>query len=84
MSTMKKTCHTIFDLLRELKALGVYYELRSYSVDRLMVLLTIPGVRIEIDCVGDERFEVAIFRGEEISEISLPTLLQMHKESDHF
>jgi hypothetical protein len=52
----------IYELLRELTARGIYFELASVRDDYLMVTVSVPGERWEIEFSKSGTIEIEIYR----------------------
>ncbi|MDE1008674.1 MAG: hypothetical protein OSB38_23665 [Paraburkholderia fungorum] len=57
--------HTLYDLLEELDSRRLHYSLSRHRIDSVLVSLTLPGKRIEIDVFNDGRLEMSQFSGDE-------------------
>ncbi|AJZ60363.1 hypothetical protein [Paraburkholderia fungorum] len=57
--------HALYDLLEELDSRRLYYSLSRHRIDSVLVSLTLPGKRIEIDVFNDGRLEMSQFSGDE-------------------
>lgn len=66
----------IFDLLFYLDMYRIRYFLQRCSNTSITVFIAEPEKRIEIECQSGGRFEIAVFTGEEVSELSLQEVLE--------
>ncbi len=57
--------HPLFELLTDLESARIPFTLARYRPDTVLVAITIPGERIEIDVFEDGHVEVARFAGSE-------------------
>lgn len=57
--------HALYDLLEELDSRRLSYSLSRHRIDSVLVSLTLPGKRIEIDVFNDGRLEMSQFSGDE-------------------
>ncbi len=57
--------HPLFDLMRKLDDQNVPFTIHRYRDDSVMVSLTLPGERVEIDVFEDGRIEYLRFSGSE-------------------
>nr|WKF59725.1 hypothetical protein HUO10_004236 [Paraburkholderia busanensis] len=57
--------HALYDLLEELDSRRLYYTLSKHRADSVLVSLTLPGKRIEIDVFKDGSLEMSQFAGDE-------------------
>jgi hypothetical protein len=55
----------IFELLRELDANHLHFELSRYRPDCILVTVTIVGLRIEVSVFEDDHIEYSLFEGNE-------------------
>ena len=54
----------IFSVLRELRNRKIYFELASYRDDYIMVIVSVPGERWEIECTVSGSMEIEVFRSD--------------------
>lgn len=66
-----KKIENIFDLLSQLDFLGIHYQIGRFSNISITVQLASPGKRIEIECMDEGQFEISVFEGEEITDLSI-------------
>jgi hypothetical protein len=57
--------HALFNLLSELDAARIHFTLARHRSDTVLVILTLPGERVEVDVFDDGHMEVSRFRGNE-------------------
>jgi hypothetical protein len=71
--------------LKQLDQANIYYTLASHREDTIMVLLTVPGERWEIEFLGDGSVEVERFisNGEICGEEALHELFTTHADREH-
>lgn len=70
----------IFDLLSELDFLHIRYQVSRFSNVGITVSIASPGKRIEIECMDKGVLEIAVFEGEEISDLRIDELLHQLSE----
>jgi hypothetical protein len=72
-------------LLKKLEQAHIHYTLASHREDAIMVLVTVPGERWEIEFLGDGSVEVERFlsNGEICGEEVLHELLSKYADPDH-
>lgn len=68
--------HPLFDLLQKLDTAKIAYSLGRYRPDTVLVTLTVPGERIEIDVFDDGHMEVSKFLGDESVESGVDVVLR--------
>jgi hypothetical protein len=75
----------LMTLLKTLDHAHVYYTLASHREDAVMVLVTVPGERWEIEFLGDGSIEVERFlsNGEICGEEVLRELLSKYIDPEH-
>ena len=61
---MNDRLNGILNLLRRLETAGIYFELARPRDNALMVLVTVPGERWEIEYLEDGTIEIEIFRSD--------------------
>ncbi len=61
---MNDRLNDILDLLRRLDTAGIYFELARPRDEALMILVTVPGERWEIEYLEDGTIEIEIFRSD--------------------
>lgn len=61
---VSSTDNTIFDLLKRLDTAKISYRLNSVRSGALMVEVTVPGERWEIEVLEDGSVEVEVFRSD--------------------
>lgn len=54
---------SLFRLMRELEAASIHFTLGRHRADTLLVTITLPGERIEVDVFEDGHMEVSRFKG---------------------
>jgi hypothetical protein len=71
--------------LKKLEQAHIHYTLASHRDDAIMVLVTVPGERWEIEFLGDGSVEVERFlsNGEICGEEALHDLLRKYGNPDH-
>lgn len=71
--------------LKQLEQGHIHYTLASYHDDAVMVLVTVPGERWEIEFFGDGAVEVERFvsNGEICGEEALHKLLTLYVDHEH-
>lgn len=57
--------HALYELLRNLDDRGLFYTLGRHRPDTILVSITVPGERIEIDVFEDGHMEMSRFSGDE-------------------
>ena len=57
--------HALYELLRNLDDRGLFYTLSRHRPDTILVSVTVPGERIEIDVFEDGHMEMSRFSGDE-------------------
>ena len=57
--------HVLFDLLNELDAAHIHYELSRDQPDSVMITVTFVGERVEVVVFGDGQVYVSRFKGTE-------------------
>jgi hypothetical protein len=72
-------------LLKKLEQAHIHHTLASYREDAIMVLVTVPGERWEIEFLGDGSVEVERFlsNGEISGEEALHELLRKYADPEH-
>lgn len=65
----------IFDLLFYLDLLHVRYFIERCSDNGITVFIASPGKRMEIECFSNGKFEIALFTGEELTDMSITEAL---------
>ena len=77
--------HQITTLLKKLERAHIHYTLASHREDTIMVLVTVPGERWEIEFLGDGSIEVERFvsNGEICGEEALHELWTRYADSEH-
>jgi hypothetical protein len=72
-------------LLRKLEQAHIHYTLASYRQDAIIVLITVPGERREIEFLRDRFVEVEHFlsNGEIYDEEALDELLHKYADPTH-
>ena len=76
--------HKLTTFLKHLEIARLHYTLASHRDDTIMVLVTVPGERWEIEFFGDGSVEVERFRshGEIGGEESLQELLTTYADQE--
>lgn len=71
--------------LKQFEQGHIHYTLASYRDDAIMVLVTVPGERWEIEFFGDGTVEVERFvsNGEICGEEALHKLLALYADHEH-
>ena len=77
--------HKLTTFLKHLEAAHLYYTLASHRGDVIMVLVTVPGERWEIEFFGDASVEIERFisNGEICGEETLHELLTKYADQEH-
>jgi hypothetical protein len=57
--------HPLYNLLNELEAARIHFQLARYRPDSVLVTLTLVGERVEVDVFEDGHMEVSRFLGNE-------------------
>ncbi|AOI94859.1 hypothetical protein [Burkholderia sp. LA-2-3-30-S1-D2] len=57
--------HALYELLRDLDDRRLFYTLGRHRPDTILISITVPGERIEIDVFDDGRMEMSRFSGDE-------------------
>ncbi|MGU7784302.1 hypothetical protein [Burkholderia sp. PU8-34] len=57
--------HALYELLRDLDDRGLFYTLGRHRPDTILISITVPGERIEIDVFDDGHMEMSRFAGDE-------------------
>ena len=57
--------HTLYNLVRRLEDANIFFTLGRNRPDTILVSITVPGERIEIDVFDDGHMEVSRFKGNE-------------------
>jgi hypothetical protein len=60
--------HLLYKILEQLDSAGIHYTLARYREDMVMICVTVPGKRIEIDVSSSGEIETSIFSGDESVE----------------
>jgi hypothetical protein len=76
--------HNLTTFLKQLEKANLHYTLASHRDDAIMVLVTVPGERWEIEFFGDGAIEVERFisNGEICGEETLRELLTRHADPE--
>ena len=76
--------HTLTTFLKQLETANIHYTLASHRDDAIMVLVTVPGERWEIEFFGDGAIEVERFisNGEICGEETLHELLTRYADPE--
>ena len=76
--------HKMTTFLKKLEQAHIHYTLASHREDTVMVLVTVPGERWEIEFLGDGSIEVERFlsNGEICGEEALHELLTTYTDSE--
>ncbi len=76
--------HKLTTLLKQLEHGHIHYTLASHRDDAIMVCVTVPGERWEIEFLGDGSIEVERFisNGEISGEEALSALLTQYMEQE--
>lgn len=76
--------HKLTTFLKQLERENIHYTLASHRDDAIMVLVTVPGERCEIEFFGDGSVEVERFisNGEICGEEALHELLTRYAEQE--
>jgi hypothetical protein len=71
--------------LKQLEEAHIHYTLASHRKDAIMVLVTVPGERWEVEFLGDGSIEVERFlsNGEICGEEALHALWTRYADPDH-
>jgi len=72
--------HPFFALLRKLEDNGHYFELSRQGPDSVLICVTLPGERLEIDVFEDGRIEYSRFLGDEEVLDDIAALDQLLKD----
>ena len=77
--------HKLTTLLKQLEEAHLYYTLTCHREDALMVLVTVPGERWEVEFLGDGSIEVERFlsNGEICGEAALHVLWTKYADPEH-
>ena len=77
--------HKLTTFLKHLEAAKMHYTLASHRDDAVMVLVTVPGERWEVEFFGDGTVEVERFisNGEICGEETLHELLTRYADQEH-
>jgi hypothetical protein len=72
-------------VLKQLEEAHIHYTLACHREDAIMVLVTVPGERWEVEFLGDGSIEVERFlsNGEIYSEEALHELLTKYADPEH-
>jgi hypothetical protein len=54
----------LFNIIRRLKKTGIYYEIKSFRDDYIMLVVSVPGERWEIELSSQGFIEIEIFRSD--------------------
>ncbi|MBN3734081.1 MULTISPECIES: hypothetical protein [Burkholderia] len=57
--------HSLYELLSSLDERRLFYTLGRHRPDTILVSITVPGERIEIDVFDDGHMEMSRFSGDE-------------------
>ncbi|MDN7487874.1 MULTISPECIES: hypothetical protein [unclassified Burkholderia] len=57
--------HSLYELLSSLDERRLFYTLGRHRPDTILVSITVPGERIEIDVFDDGHMEMSRFAGDE-------------------
>ncbi|MGP8473896.1 hypothetical protein [Burkholderia sp. PR2] len=57
--------HPLYELLNRLEDRKIYYSLSRHRSDTVLVSITLPGLRIEVDVFADGNMDVCRFSGTE-------------------
>jgi len=60
-----KSNHPLYEILEELDNAKIYYQLERTRDNSVMICVTIPGSRLEIEVFNDGKIETSEFRGDE-------------------
>jgi len=77
--------HKLTTFLKQLEGAHIHYTLASHREDMIMVLVTVPGERWEVEFVGDGSIEVERFlsNGEICGEEALGELWTKFADPEH-
>ncbi len=76
--------HKLTSFLKQLDEAHIHYTLACHREDAIMVLVTVPGERWEVEVLGDGAIEVERFlsNGEICGEETLQELLTRYADPD--
>ncbi|MFA6291003.1 MAG: hypothetical protein WC637_04435 [Victivallales bacterium] len=57
--------HPLYQLLQRLEDATIFFTISRHRPDTILVSITVPGERIEIDVFDDGHMEVSRFKGNE-------------------
>jgi hypothetical protein len=57
--------HTLYKLLERLDEAKIHYTLARYREDMVMVCITVPGKRLEVEVSSEGEVETSMFSGSE-------------------
>jgi hypothetical protein len=72
--------HSLFDWMRKLEDQNAPFTIHRYRDDSVMLIVTLPGERIEIDIFEDGHIEYSRFSGTEEVLDDLAALEELIKE----
>jgi hypothetical protein len=72
--------HPLFGLLQQLEDARIHFHLGRHSPDSILIAVTVPGERIEVNVFEDGHMEVSRFKGSEAIEGGLELLMAMISE----
>ncbi|MGH8056899.1 MAG: hypothetical protein ACREOH_06625 [Candidatus Entotheonellia bacterium] len=77
--------HKLTTFLKQLEEAHIHYTLASHREDAIMVLVTVPGERWEVEFLGDGSIEVERFlgNGEICGEEALRELWTRYADPEH-
>ena len=77
--------HKLTSFLKQLEQAHIHYTLASHRDDAIMVLVTVPGERWEVEFLDDGSVEVERFisNGEICGEETLHELLTKYADQEH-
>ena len=58
--------HLLYRTMDKLKKAKLHFSLSTHRDDVVTISVVVPGERIEVDVFGDERVDIARFRGSEL------------------
>ncbi len=81
----KHAFHKLTTFLKRLEEAHIHYTLASHREDAIMVLVTVPGARWEVEFLGDGSIEVERFlsNGEICGEEALRELWTRYADPEH-
>lgn len=58
------TYNELLSFLKKLRSVNIHFELTQIRDEAVMILVTVPGQRWEIELVEDGKFQIEIFKSD--------------------